>query len=131
MSKKFPAYLLTALIYIFCTASFIFASDASVILAELNRLKIKVIGSIQPQDSEFPAEFNGPYWGLLANVCKQGGYNLDAYAGKKAKIVNLPVNNPARTLNVVAFSCDEKIVCVYFVDSTTVPGMEPVVNSKK
>ncbi|MGA2774462.1 MAG: hypothetical protein ABSE81_00135 [Candidatus Omnitrophota bacterium] len=125
-------YISLLLIGIFMASSRLFASDIDIILAELKRLNIKVTGLIEPQEEQLPAYLSGPYWGLLKNVCKEGGYDLATYAGRKVMYVNLPIaDNSNKPLNVVVFSCAEKIACVYKVDKETVPGMLPVSNPGK
>jgi len=134
MKNKVLVYIGLLLIGIFTVSSRSFASDADTILAELNRLNIKVAGPIEPEEDEIPVNLSGPYWGVLKGVCSQGGYDLSAYAGKKVMLVNLPIANNSDyplPLDVIVFSCQEKIVCVYKVDKESAPGMLPVSNPKK
>jgi hypothetical protein len=132
MKKRKLIYISLVFIGIFMASSRLFASDIDVIQAELKRLNIKVIGSIEPQEEQMPAYFSGPYYGLLKEVCKDGGYDISAYADRKVMQVNLPIADSSNyPLNIVVFSCEDKIVCAYKVDKESAPGMLAVTNPEK
>ncbi len=75
-------------------------------------------------DKEFP----GADWGLKSIICKQGGFDILAYAGKEVTIEkSLAIGKfyQATPLNLFTVYVDGKVICKYYADSTglLMPGI--------
>jgi hypothetical protein len=83
-----------------------------------------------PSDLAPPYWQNGPFWGLLAIVCSEGGYSLDEYAGKELSFVSYQIKEYYENEPLLAWALHDKeneiCVCVYKTvrsGSTLVPGI--------
>ncbi len=105
-----------------------FAADKDIILEELKRLEIKIVGSAKRIEVQLPTVLIGPDLGLKKTICEQSGYDLSAYAGKKVLFTAFPISEEytSEPLNVWVISFEDKIVCVYKTvreGSVLVPGI--------
>jgi len=84
-------------------------------------------------------EFPGADWGLKSIICKQGGFDILAYAGKEVVIESsLAVGKfyRATPLDLYTIYVDNKVICKYYVDSTgmLIPGIfavnDPMINGQ-
>lgn len=136
VEKTFVAIIL-AVILVLAVGKSIFALDAAVISQELEKMNIEVVGLGEQTDAELPNEFSGPYWGLLRNICRDSGWDLSAYAGKKVLMSLFPIKETYgdELLNVRVISYGDEIIAVYKTvrdGSRLAPGIFPVerVNNK-
>lgn len=85
---------------------------------------------IVPSDLEYPYSNNSAFWGILAMICSEGGYNLGNYAGKELTFLSYQIKeyyNNELLLAWVAYDKENKTcVCVYKSvrsDSSLIPGI--------
>jgi hypothetical protein len=133
MKKKCIIFVILGAILVFMGSKCLFASSIDAVLQELKKLNIEVAGPAEQTEEQLPAEFSGPYWGLLKNICRDSGWDLAAYAGKKVLSTCFPIKEKYGDdpLNVWVISSGEKIVCVYKTVRDLAPGIFPVENSGK
>jgi hypothetical protein len=136
MRKKKSLRIILAVIIMYFGVVYSFALDINVILSELKRLNIKIMGPAKQIETQLPSELSDANWGLKKIICEQGGYNLSAYAGKKVSLTCFPISERyhfIEPLNVWVVSSGDKIVCVYKTvreNSNIIPGVFPVQDSK-
>lgn len=110
------------------------------IMSELERLNIEVVGKPEQTKIQLPTNLSGPNWGLKEIVCKQGGYDLSSCAGKELLFTSLPINeiyifqNIKAPLSACVLTCEDKIACVFKADrgkgrDLLVPGIFSVKES--
>lgn len=112
--------------------------NKDVILSELERLNIEVVGQPKHIEIELPFNLSGPNWGLKKTICEEGGYDLTKYVNRDVVITSYDVINevyehtdrsgiveefPLRAQIMVV---DNEIACVYKIvreDTTLAPGI--------
>lgn len=99
----------------FVANKYLFALDISVILRKLQNMNIEVAGLGEQREEELPGNLSGPYWGLLENICKESGWDLSIYAGKKILESTFPIKEEygGQLLNVWVLSYGDRVVCIY------------------
>jgi len=134
MRRSILILLLFAVIFIWNAS--IFASEKDLILDELKALNIEVTGPVAQSEEELPLEFNGPFWGLLNNMCRDSGWDLSTYAGKKVLYSNYTIKDKYgnEPLDVWIISSGDKVICIYKSvreGSSLAPGLFVVHNPAK
>jgi len=131
--KNYTIVALAALL-VFIGSSCLLAADNNAAVEALRKLNIEVIGPAEQTEEQLPDKLNGPYWGYLNNTCRDSGWDLSAYAGKKISSTCFPIQEKFgdEPLNVWVLSSAEKTVCIYKAvreGSSLVPGIFPVKNT--
>ncbi|MCU0652260.1 MAG: DUF4830 domain-containing protein [Candidatus Omnitrophica bacterium] len=134
--KKKIIIIIAAAILVFMGREYLFAADSDIILEKLKKLNIEVAGPAEQREEQLPEEFTGPYWGLLSNICRDSGWDLAAYAGKKVLSTSFPIQEKFGddSLNVWVIDSGRRTACVYKTvreGSELVPGIFPVENTLK
>jgi len=117
--------VLSVCIVMVTAAIALFASGEDPVLSELKRLGLAT-GWPSAQSKERLPEaggLTGPYWGLMKNVCKEGGYDLAAFAGKDVLFTRFSEQKKSNAVSpdVCVYSYEDKIACVFLLDSD--PGV--------
>jgi len=101
------------------------------VLDELESLGIKTSGDAEIMQSTLPEELNDANWGLKSEVCKEGGYDLDPYAGQTVTLTSfdIPQSCDGELLRVWVVTKNDVVICVYLTvreDSSAAPGVYSV-----
>lgn len=103
-------------------------------LSELQRLNIQVTGGpLKQLQLDVPPVLSDANWGMKQLICKEGGYDLSAYAGKTLSYTCYPTNEIYANidpLNVWIVSNGDEIVCIYKT-VTESSGLAPGIFSVK
>jgi len=103
--------------------------NQNILLAELQRLDIEVKDQWGQGELRIPSILTDANWGLKKEICKEGGYNLTAYAGKTLLFTSYLTNeilNNEESLLVWILNDGNEIACVYktvLESSSLIPGV--------
>jgi len=110
MKKKIVLILLAIIILIV----------AIVVYKSLVKTKMNAVLPDKVVEINGDKEFPGPDWGLKSIICKQGGFDILAHAGKEITIEkSLAIGKfyQATPLDLFTVYADGKVICKYYVDS--------------
>jgi hypothetical protein len=98
------------------------------VLDEIQSYGLSSVGVPLVQEITLPDEFTGPNWGIKADACEAGGYNLNPHAGQTAFLTeyNLTVTYRKEPLNVYILTQGSRVICAYIAvqnSSSIAPGV--------
>lgn len=111
-----------------CCGTCIPSTAVTVAEAELTRLGLKGGDVLSSSTITLPAAFTDPNWGVKAEACKQGGWDLTPYAGTVVQLIGLSSNAVCAdaTAELWVMSQEDKVICDYASVPSATPGICPV-----
>ena len=86
-----------------------------VVVDELERLGVNTDGKAEVKEKKLPEVLDDPHYGVVLNICSEGGYHLEEFAGQYVTYTRVNIEGDCfeSKIEIFVISKDEDIACVY------------------
>ena len=85
------------------------------VIDELERLGVNTDGKAEVKEKKLPEVLDGSHYGIILNICSEGGYHLEEYVGQYVTYTRVNIEGDCfdGKIEIFVISKDEDIACVY------------------